>query len=369
MSLADQSFALAPRARRFVFLGLSTYARIGGLQHFNRRVIAGLSRLGVTTSVLRGDRAEHVPGGDGVRHRACGSNIALLAGRTIWAAATADVLFVGHINLMPLAALAKLMRPGLRVVLFVHGDEVWNDPDYRKVRPWDRLVLRAADRVSAVSEHTAQRVQEIFAVDPARLSVLPNAVDRIEMQLPAHRPANSILAVTRLAGHDRGKHVDALLRALPSVLQNHPEAILTIIGDGVLRPELEALANGLGISHAVDFKGRVDAITLDWAYREATAFALPSAKEGFGIVYLEAWQHGVPVVTGTEDAATTLVDHGEDGFSVHHDDIDGLAQTLSALLGDLRGAAEMGRAGAAKVNRRYTAAAFENRLMHMIETL
>ena len=119
----------------------------------------------------------------------------------------------------------------------------------------------------------------------------------------------------------------------------------------------------------MDFKGRVDALTLDFAYRNATAFALPSAKEGFGIVFLEAWQRGVPVVTGTEDAAITLVDQGHDGFSVHHDNISALARTLSALLEDRVGAAEMGRNGAAKVNARYTGVAFETRLMQLMEEL
>ena len=369
MSLADQSFDLARHAPRFVFVGLATYGRIGGLQQFNRRLIAGLSRLGEVTTVLRGDHASDIPGGDGVRHFACGRSVFALLARTLWAGVQADVLLVGHINLMPVAALAKVIRPGLKIVLFVHGDEVWNDPDYRVKRPWDRLCLGLATRVSAVSAHTSQRVGEVFGVPEERRRVLPNAVDRVEMQWPVERPANQILTVTRLASHDRGKHVDALIRAMPGVLAHHPQAVLTVIGDGPLRPELEALASGLGIAHAVDFKGRVDALTLDFAYRNATAFALPSAKEGFGIVFLEAWQRGVPVVTGTEDAAITLVDQGHDGFSVHHDNISALARTLSALLEDRVGAAEMGRNGAAKVNARYTGVAFETRLMQLMEEL
>lgn len=369
MSLADESFDVAHHAPRFVFLGLATYGRIGGLQQFNRRLIAGLSRLGEVTTVLRGDRSGDVPGGDGVRHRACGRNPLTLVARTLLSAVRADALLVGHINLMPVAALAKMVRPGLRIILFVHGDEVWNDPDYRRKRPWDRLCLRLATRISAVSHHTSQRVGAVFGVHPARRSVLPNAVDRIEMEWPQTRPANRILTVTRLAEHDRGKHVDALIRAMPAVLAQHPDAVLTVIGDGPLRPELEALAIGLGVSHAVEFEGRVDALALDYAYRNATAFALPSAKEGFGIVYLEAWQRGVPVITGTEDAAITLVDQGRDGFSVHHDDIPALARTLNAFLDDRRGAAEMGRNGAAKVNAHYTGVAFETRLGMLMEDL
>lgn len=369
MSLADQSYAAAPAAHRFAFVGLATYSRIGGLQAFNRRVIAALSRLGMTRTVLRGDEQAHMPRADGVRHCACGKSAILFMAQALRTALWADTLLVGHINLMPVAVLAKVLRPHLRVVLFAHGDEVWNDPDYRAMRPWDRLCLRAADRVSAVSRHTADRVAEVFGVPEHRLTVLPNAVDPVSGELRAVRPAGRILTVTRLAPHDRGKHVDALLRAMPAILRAHPEAVLTIIGDGPLRPELEALASGLGVRQSAEFLGRVDAETLDRAYRDATAFALPSAKEGFGIVFLEAWQRGVPVITGTEDAAHTLVDEGADGFCVHHEDVAGLAQTLRALLSDRRGAAEMGRAGAAKVAAAYGAAAFERRLLGLIEVL
>ena len=55
-----------------------------------------------------------------------------------------------------------------------------------------------------------------------------------------------------------------------------------------------APGEALGIERSVDFLGRVDDAALDAAYRRARVFALPSAKEGFGIVYLEAWQRGLP---------------------------------------------------------------------------
>lgn len=369
MSLTEPLSISPERRPRLAVFALSTYSSIGGLQQFNRRLINALSRLGKTQVVLRSDTAHDIPRETGVRFLAAGNSKALFAVKGLFAALRSDALFVAHINLMPLAVIAKIIRPNLRVVLMTHGDEVWDDALYRKRRPWDRICLSIVDHISAVSEHTAAKVSEKFGVDPFVVGVLPNAVDSVHEAMPGCRPPNEVLCVTRLARHDRGKNVDSLLHAMALVLQERPETHLTIIGDGPLRPELEALSSCLGLRRAVTFKGRVTHDVLDEAYRNATVFALPSSKEGFGIVFLEAWQRGVPVITGTEDAARTLVEEGIDGFSVHHDDHDALARRLLLLLRNPFQAAAMGRAGETKVRRNFSAAAFERRLAELVEVL
>jgi hypothetical protein len=68
----------------------------------------------------------------GVRYRGFGAKIGDFASAFARAARKADVLLVGHINLMPFAALYKVLRPRGKVILFAHGIEIWNDPRYRK---------------------------------------------------------------------------------------------------------------------------------------------------------------------------------------------------------------------------------------------
>ena len=78
------------------------------------------------------------------------------------------------------------------------------------------------------------------------------------------------------------------------VLKYDAEIILEIVGDGVLRPGLESLAAQIGVERSVRFLGRLADEDLKNAYARASVFAMPSSKEGFGIVYLEAWQFGLP---------------------------------------------------------------------------
>ncbi len=329
---------------RILFVGLSA-AGHGGIQGFNRRVAAGLAALGQASTVAM--LAE-----DGRRR---------FAARTLAAARTADVLLIGHVNLLPLALLHRLLRPRGHRILFAHGIEVWGDPTYRSVRRWEPSLLRhTIHRVAIVSRFSQARMATAFGLDEGHFSLFPNAVG-----LPPEPPRHSgrtILAVARLGAGEREKHVDKLIRALPLV----PDARLVVIGDGPLRPELRTLAATLGVADRVVLPGAIDAATLAQAYAEAAVFALPSSKEGFGIVYLEAWAHGLPVIGSCHGAAGEVIADGVDGFTVDPADLPALAARLRQLLDDPALAARMGAAGRAKVARHYSATAFVDNLRALL---
>ena len=144
------------------------------------------------------------------------------------------------------------------------------------------------------------------------------------------------------------------------------DARLIVIGDGVLRGELHALASATGVGDRVELAGAVDRARLDTAFAGAAVFALPSSKEGFGIVYLEAWSHGLPVVGSCFGAAGEVIDDGIDGFTIDPSDGDALAGALVALLRDPARAAWMGAAGRAKVERDYSGDAFVANLRSLL---
>lgn len=332
---------------RILFVGVSATGH-GGIQGFNRRVIGALTDLGtVTTIAMRADL--------GGRHFPI---------RVLTALWSAEVLLVGHINMLPIAWLHRLLRPAGRRILFAHGIEVWGDPLYRPVRWWEPALLRRAiDRIAIVSRFSMVRMAAAFALEAQSFALFPNAVD-LTPQPPAFRPApgTTILAVARLGAGEREKHVDKLIRALPLV----PGARLLVIGDGPLRAELRALARDLGVAARVDLPGAVDAAALARAYADARIFALPSSKEGFGIVYLEAWAHGLPVIGSRFGAAGEVIADGVDGFTVDPADVPALAERLQRLLADPAQAARMGAAGYAKVARHYAAPAFTANLAALL---
>ena len=93
---------------------------------------------------------------------------------------------------------------------------------------------------------------------------------------------------------------------------------------------------------------------------------LPSTKEGFGIVYLEAWKHGLPVICSDRGASKEIVDDGVDGYIVNHSDIATLASRMDLFLREPARAAAMGHAGAMKVTERYLNANFQRNLASLV---
>lgn len=354
-----------------LFLGLETYGRIGGLQAFNRRLIAALADRARAAGapplavVLRRDAGAALPDGLHARIRACDASLPGLLRRALPAARGAGVIVAGHVNLLPVAALCRIVAPGARLLLMAHGDEVWGDPAYRARRVHDRALMRGLTRVVAVSGHTARRMQAAFGLRDGLFRILPNAVDPLDFPLgppEAEDAPAEILSVTRLAAHDGAKNIDRMLAAMALLAPARPGLRYRIVGEGVLRPGLEALAARLGIADRVVFAGRLSDADLAAAYGRARVFALPSAKEGFGIVYLEAWQRGLPVICGTTDAGPEIVGDGIDGFAVDPADPAALAARIGWLLDHPAAARAMGRAGRDKVAARYLMPAFRARL-------
>ncbi len=344
-------------APSLLFLGLATYSRVGGLQNFNRRVIANLGALvstghaGQAVVHLMDDRAGDLPQVSGVALSGFGRDRLTMIRRTLAASRRADVLLVGHINLLSVAWMVRLLRPGLRIVLFVHGDEVWNDA-LRARRPHEPWMLRSIDQVASVSAYTARVMGEQYRVPADRFVIFPNAIDDFAVPPSGRTRGRHILCVTRIGEGDRRKHVDQLIRALAMLRDRGRPANLTHVGDGALRGELEALARDLSLDQQVRFAGRVTDQELARLFAEADVFALPSSKEGFGIVYLEAWSHGLPVLCGAKGAPQEIIDDGMDGRIADEGDIADIADKLDDLL-SRPDAVQMGQNGLNKVRAHY----------------
>ncbi len=99
---------------------------------------------------------------------------------------------------------------------------------------------------------------------------------------------------------------------LAPVVARVPGAQLVVAGLGNDVPRLQAKARALGVPRVV-FCGFLprDALTVLWS--RIAVFAMPSAREGFGLVYLEAMRAGRPCIGSTSDAAGDIIVHGETG--------------------------------------------------------
>jgi phosphatidyl-myo-inositol dimannoside synthase len=261
---------------------------------------------------------------------------------------------LGSVKLTSIAFFTKIFNKNVKVILFVHGDDVWNDPRYRKKKIYDELFLKSVDCIASVSWFTAHTMAREFGLPFSKFRLMPNATDRIAPPLDRTTAGQRILAVCRLDAHDGGKNIDKLIQAMVYVSARQTTAILEIAGDGILRSELEQLASHLGLERCIRFLGRLPDDQLREAYARASVFALPSSKEGFGIVYLEAWQFGLPVICSKFGAPSEIVSDGEDGFAVDPENVKELAAKIVQLIGDKDLAKRLGENGRKKVEQKYS---------------
>lgn len=221
----------------------------------------------------------------------------------------ADTLVCGHLHHLALAQLAKLFNPRLEYYLVAHGIEVW--------RPYgwlEKTVLCGARRILCVSEYTRHQLLRFHpSLPPERVVVVPNTLDPYfsarENVAPSATPfaAPRLLTVSRLLSTDTYKGVDTLIEAMPLVRREFPLARLRVAGTGDDAPRLQALAAQCGVGGAVDFLGALSDEALRAEYAACDLFALPSRKEGFGLVFLEAMAYGKPCLGARAGGAPEVI--------------------------------------------------------------
>jgi glycosyltransferase involved in cell wall biosynthesis len=134
--------------------------------------------------------------------------------------------------------------------------------------------------------------------------------------LEPRQPAPAQPVVVFAGRHIPEKRVPALVPALALARERIPELRGEILGDGPDRDEVLRLRSEHGLDGALDVPGRVDADRVEAALARALCMVLPSRREGYGLVVVEAAAQGTPsvVVAGEANAATDLVSEGENGY-------------------------------------------------------
>lgn len=246
------------------------------------------------------------------------------------------LIVVGHLNFAVVSD--RLGRAGIPSWIVAHGIEAWDVE-----RPALRRALARADCVLAVSRYTRRRLIEEQRLDPARIALLPGTFDpRLfrprerspalmeRIGLEAGQPV--LLTVARLAGRERHKGYDVVLEALPSIRAQVPGLHYVLVGEGEDRARIEGRVRALGLERCVTLTGSVPDSELPDYYALCSAFAMPSKREGFGLVYLEAMACGKPAIAGDRDGARDALLDGELGPLVDPDDVDAFAATAVEVL-------------------------------------
>ncbi len=308
------------------------FSSLGGIQRYSRYLLEALfaePRVAVTEVALKNDLAvagdfrtppgTHVGfGGDGGPFRT-----AAFASTLLWLGLRhrPDVILTSHLNFTPVAHLLKTLT---RIPFWAvaHGFEAWDIE-----RPSIRRALRACDRVLAVSSYTRSVLIDKHGLDPARVHLMPNTFDAEAFQpAPKSRAllerygiapdAKVILTVARVSERERYKGHDQIIRALPEILQAVPKAHYLIVGRGNDEPRIREMIAQRGLEASFTLADAVPDEELCAHYNLGDVFAMPSKREGFGIVFLEALACGKPVIAGNQDGSVDPLLGGELGVLV-----------------------------------------------------
>jgi glycosyltransferase involved in cell wall biosynthesis len=242
-----------------------------------------------------------------------------------------------HLHFLPALRFLRWLR-GVPIMSVLHGIEAWN------LRPGPRVwAMRAADHLLAVSRFTRQNVIDAYGMVPERVSVVPNTFDT-ERFTPGPKPEHLLrrhgltpdqpvlLTVSRLALSERYKGHRQVLAALDIVRREFPQVRHLIVGTGDDLPRLRDVVAARGLQEQVILAGHVPGEDLPDYYRLCDVFVMPSSKEGFGIVFLEAMATGKPVIAGNRDGSVDALDDGRLGLLVDPYNVGDIAAAICRAL-------------------------------------
>jgi phosphatidylinositol alpha-1,6-mannosyltransferase len=273
-----------------------------------------------------------------------------------------DWVFYTHLNL---AAVQRALPRGLGgpYAVFLHDVEAWTPLNAAMRRVLSGAFIRLAN-----SRYTAERVQaanpDCGPVIACPLAVPPPVAPASDARTDMGPP--TVVIVGRMVASERYKGHDQLIDAWPDVVAAVPGATLMCVGEGDDMARLREKARAAGVAAAVRFPGFVDERTLSAIYRDAAVLAMPSRREGFGLVYVEAMAAGVPCIGSVHDAAADVIVEGETGYLVDQQDRAGLVGRVVELLRDEPLRRRLGEAGQQRYRRLFTPEAFRERLVEAV---
>lgn len=262
------------------------------------------------------------------------------------------VAVVGHIGQAPVAWMLQQLNLIQSYILVLHGIEAW-----KKVAWFDRQAARGAACIIATTRYTAQEFCGYNGIPFERTRIIPLAVAEEQIELPYDSQEGNgdlrILTVGRLSIADRYKGFDILIKAIERARTEGANVHLTVVGNGDDLPRLRELTARMGLARHVTFFEAMPDEKLCLLYQECNVFAMPSSKEGFGIVFLEAMRHGKPCIGGNHGGTPEVIDHGVDGYLVNYGDVTQLTHYLVELSQNAQLRRDMGLKGYQKVKAGY----------------
>lgn len=329
--------------KRVLFLTLNAFSLTGGIEKFNRAFLKAMSDLdkegkikAYATSAYDVEADERYFANN--RYKGFQGNRVRFVIDVIKSAFKFDTLILSHINLSFAAYIVKKLFPSRQIILVAHGIEVWGE-----LKGFKKKGLQQADKILAVSAFTKQRIVEVHNIDANKISVFHNTLDPYFIFPPAFEKPKYlleryslkendpvVLTLTRLASTEKNKGYDHIINVFASLRERFSSAKYILAGkpDPKEKLRLNNLIEENQLATNVILTGFIKDEEITDHYLLADVFILPSQKEGFGIVFIEAMACGLPVIAGNKDGSVDALQNGALGLLVNPDSE---AEILNAL--------------------------------------
>ena len=345
-SLAE--FVFLPKGfERACFYSTSTFTTMGGIEKFNRALLSALSGL-EKEALLLADSASMYDNYcesryfNNKNYRGYKKEKLAFVIKELIHSYKYQRVILGHINLALFGLLIKRIHPKTKVYVVAHGIEVWGSLTGMK-----KKLLNKCDVILAVSHFTKEQLIKTNGIDGNKIEIFYNTIDPFfhyptQFQKPLQlikrynigENDKIILTLTRLAYTEKYKGYDKVIDVMPEIISKYPDVKYLIAGkpDERERARLKELIAARQLEKNVFLIGFIAEEEITDHYQLADLFIMPSRKEGFGIVFIEAMACGLPVIAGNQDGSVDALKNGELGLLINPENRNEIIETLQKVL-------------------------------------
>jgi len=311
----------------------------GGIEKYNQNLLKAILESGYSVKIISRndieDRFSNVPliSYGYIKYNLIKKIIFSL--RILWEAFLyhPDIIICGHINFSPLCYMISRFI-NIKYIVLTHGIDVWHVDNKLKIEG-----LKEACLIATVSNFTKNKIIKQIPEVKNKIKLLPNTIDD-SIFYPKPKPIyllkrhslkkenKIILTVARLKKTEKYKGYYKILDILPDIVREIPEIKYILVGSGNDLENIQKYIKEKNLEKMVILTGHVPDNKIADYYNLCDIFVMPSKKEGFGIVFLEALACGKPVIAGDKDGSVDAVLNGKLGTLVNPDNLEEIAKSI-----------------------------------------
>lgn len=270
---------------------------------------------------------------------------------------------------------------GHKAILTIHSTEYGRcgnnffGGNSARIRDHERHGTYCADRVIAVSKTLKSEIMWMYNIPDWKTSVVYNGINyrnydgwidsMAVRRLYGIGPMDPVILFVGRMVYQKGP--DVLVESIPNILKFYDNAKFVFVGDGEMRWDVEEKARHMGVSHATRFLGYHNGWRLVDLYKASDIVCVPSRNEPFGIVILEAWSAGKPVVASLNGGPSEIVWHEVNGLKIHPTP-ESVSWGIGTMFEDFEWTRQMGRNGRVAVETAFSWDAIGDQVLHVYES-